>query len=725
MMENTQQRFGTFQGVFLPSTLTILGVIMYLRMGWVVGHAGVIPTLIIITLATAITFLTGLSISATATNMKVETGGAYFMISRSLGLEAGAAIGLPLFVSQALGISFYIVGFSESLQAFFPALDPKFLSIAVLCLLTVVAYVSAELALKLQLAVFIVISLSVFVFLWGPLDPPTFSEPPFLGNYESFWVVFAVFFPAVTGILTGVSMSGDLKNAGHSIPRGTLAAVLVGYVIYISIAIVLAWRVPEAELISDPLIMVKVAAVPFLIFLGLWGATLSSALGSLLGAPRTLQALGIDGIVPQVFARTYGADENPRVATVMTFLVALVGILLGDLNAIAPVLSMFFLTSYGVLNLSAGFEELISNPSWRPRFRVPWAVSMLGAFGCFAVMFMINPGATFIALFATITVYIYMQRRQIKSRWGDVRRGILMFLARYSIYHLAEMAPHAKSWRPNFLVLSGVPTSRWYLVAVAHWITRKKGFMSVAVVLSRDTAGSKVLQAEASIADFLHKKDVQSLVEVSESDDIWEGLRALIQSYGMGPLVPNTILMGESEREDNYESFIGLVKFIHRSNRNVVIMRENAGVLEMPNIKRIDVWWGRERQNAGLMLALGYMLAHSPGMKARLVLKSIVDSEKEATAAKETLGHFVLDGRLDIDVDVIVRRDWRSHLRESIHESSRDADLVFMGLRPPDTDEPVADYVRYYKQILAMTAGLPPVMLVAVAEDIDFIKIFD
>lgn len=699
---------------------------MYLRMGWVVGHAGLFQTLIIVTLSTGITSLTSLSISATATNMKVEGGGAYFMISRSLGVEAGAAIGIPLFISQALGISFYVVGFSESLQHIFPEIPLVLVSVVVLILLTIVTFISVDLALRVQFGVFVVIVLSMAAFLYGPLEPPEFTAKPFTGDTHGFWHVFAVFFPAVTGILTGVSMSGDLKNPGKSLPNGTLAAVLTGYVCYIAIPILLVWRVPEADLLENPLIMVEVSAFGFLIYLGLWGATLSSALGSLLGGPRTLQALGKDSIVPKIFARSYGKDGNPRTATVLTFLIALGGILLGDLNAIAPVLSMFFLTAYGVLNLSAGFEELIANPSWRPKFKVPWWASMLGAFGCFATMFMINPGATFIALFFTGAVYYFMQRRELKARWGDVRRGILMFLARYSIYSLADMKPHAKSWRPNFLVLSGIPTSRWHLVEFAHSITRGKGFLSIGAVLSNDPNNPrKINKIQTSISDYLRKRGIPALVEVSLAEKPMEGLRALVQSYGMGPLVPNTVVLGTSQNEKNRDSFIRLLHFVHRNNRNIVIVHQGAQPYVHSSKKQIDVWWGRERQNAGLMLALGYMLLNnSHWVDAHLCLKSIVGSETEAQAANRYLSEFLMGGRLEVGLEVLVREDWKGQLANTIQESSKESDIVFLGMRPPDDGESFEDYARYYEQVVKMAEGIPQVLFVIAAEDINFTSIF-
>ncbi|HRT30712.1 MAG TPA: Na-K-Cl cotransporter, partial [Kiritimatiellia bacterium] len=209
--------FGTFKGVFTPSILTILGVIMYLRMGWVLGNVGLPLTLVIVTVSSSVTFLTGLSVAALATNMRVKGGGAYYMISRSLGVEAGGAIGIPLFLAQAISISFYAAGFAEAVVAVLPMLDAKIVALVTLAILGLITVFSADIALRTQFIVmaFIVLSLVSF-FLGGPPDPASLTPPDVLPQTLGFWPVLAVFFPAVTGILAGVSMSGDLKNPSRS-----------------------------------------------------------------------------------------------------------------------------------------------------------------------------------------------------------------------------------------------------------------------------------------------------------------------------------------------------------------------------------------------------------------------------------------------------------------------------------------------------------------------------
>jgi amino acid transporter len=397
---------GTFAGVFTPSILTILGVIMYLRFGWVVGQVGLVGTLAIVTLATGITFLTGLSISAIATDQRVRVGGAYYMISRSLGIEAGGAVGLPLYFAQALSVALYTIGFAESLARVYPALNATVVGLITTVLVTLLALVSARAAIRAQYVIMGAIALSLLSFLFGgPVDvavPPLDPGPP-----VGFWVVFAVFFPAVTGIMAGVNMSGDLEDPRRSIPLGTMAAILTGYAIYMLLPLILFFRADAAQLIGDPLIMRRMAFWGDAILLGVWGATLSSAVGSVLGAPRVLQALARDGVLPRSLrwlGQGSSRDDSPRLGTLVTMGVALVAVAFGNLNAIAPVLSMFFLTTYGVLNIVAGLERFLSSPSFRPTFRVHWSLSLLGAIGCIAVMVLINAWATVVAVVVVAVV---------------------------------------------------------------------------------------------------------------------------------------------------------------------------------------------------------------------------------------------------------------------------------------------------------------------------------
>jgi len=533
-------------------------------------------------------------------------------------------------------------------------------------------------------------------------------------------------------------MSGDLKNPSKSLPLGTLGAVLVGFLIYLAIPLFLWKLVPAEVLRTNPMIMMDVSRVGGLILLGIWGATLSSALGALLGAPRTLQALARDRVVPSFLGAGSGPGDEPRIATAVAFFVGLGGLLLGDLNAIAPVLSMFFLTSYGILNFSAGFEGLIGNPSWRPKFRTPWILSLVGAGACFSAMLMIDAGATYGAVFFCGFVYWVMRRRQMKSRWGDVRRSLLLSLARFAIYRLKDHEKNARSWRPHILVLSGSPTSRWYLIQLAHAFGQRKSFLTVASILPRRSVTSERVEGvKSSIREFLEKQGVPALVDVHLAESTMAGAKALIENYGVGPLVPNTILLGETERKDNFVSFAELIALVCSLNRNLVVVREAADSSATPEsglfgrfgrsrgrAKRIDLWWGGDSQNASLMLGLAYMLQRSAEWRqAQLIVRSLVKNEEEREGMIKHLTDFLIRGRLAADLDVRII-DANVEPLSEISRYSKDADLVFLGIRKPNPDQTAEDYSEYYGSLLKDTEALPATAFVLAGEKLKFEEIF-
>jgi len=718
-------QFGAFQGVYTPSVLTILGVIMYLRFGWVLGNVGLPLTLVIVTLATAITFLTGLSLSSLATNMRVEGGGAYFIISRSLGVEAGAAIGLPLFLAQALGISFYIAGFSEAVVDVFPHLHMKLVGVVTLVIMTILAAKSADIALKSQFIVMAVIFASLISFFIGSApDPALLGETAAIPAPKPFWIVFAVFFPAVTGIEAGIAMSGDLKKPARSLPRGTLSAILTGYLVYIAVPIYLSSVISDHRLLlTEPLIMRHVARWGQIIVLGVWAASISSAMGALLGAPRTLQALARDRVIPAFFGRGFGRGNDPRIATATAFLIGLAGILGGDLNFIAPVLSMFFLTSYGLLNVSAGLEELTSPPSWRPKFRVPWMVSLAGAFACFAAMFMISPGATFVAWFVAGTVYFLMERRSMAARWGDMRNAILRLVIRSAMTRLSRRDVHERTWRPNILVMSGSPASRWYLTELANAISHDRGFLTVAAIVPRGTPPDRGAQLSRSLQDYLDRRKVPAFAKVYPAATPLSGARTLAQAYGYGPVNPNTILLGETERPENYREFADLLRLAHERQQNVIFVREGEEEAVTSEKESIIVWWYGAQQNLALMLALAHLLKRGEGWRrATLTLKSIVPTEKEREGALARLRTFIEKVRVDAKAEVVVEPS--REVFPCIREHSAGADLVLLGMRAPEQEETAEAYADYYGHLVERSSGLPPVAFVLASEEIDFRAIF-
>lgn len=709
---------GTFGGVFTPSILTILGVIMYLRFGWIVGNVGLLGTLLIVTLSTSITFLTALSVAAIATDQQVRAGGAYYMISRSLGVEAGGAIGIPLFIALALSVALYTVGFAESLVDVFPALNFKLVGVITTIGVGVLAMISAKVAIRAQYFIMFGIALSLLSLFFGkPIEETNIEMWGAADRHsEDFWVVFAVFFPAVTGIMAGVNMSGDLRNPSKSIPRGTFAAIGVGYLIYMILPVILANRANALTLIADPMIMRRMAYWGDAILIGVWGATLSSAVGSILGAPRVLQALARDRVLPrwmQWLGKGAEKDDSPRYGTIFTMGIALISVYLGNLNIIAPVLTMFFLTTYGVLNASAGIEKLLDSPSFRPAFKVHWIFSLVGTLGCIIVMFLINALATGIAFIFISLIYLWLQSREMRTAWGDVRRGIWMALIRIGLFNLNQ-EKESKTWRPNPLVLSGAPTKRWHLIDFASSITHNRGILTVATVLiSKHITIERRRKMEQNIQDFLVKRSTRGFARVISAEDTFKGAEDFVKSYGIGNLVPNTIILGDSENPTLREKYCHLLGYFYRLNRNLVIIRENEE-RGFGNRKKIDIWWGGLKGNGGLLMILAYLLRSSrKWYGAKISLKMLVQNEKAAEDAEHNLSAMIRKLRTGANLEVIIARG-RS-FDEVLHESSANADLILMGMAKPDEN-----FTEYYRQLQHRLKGLPTTIMALAAEEISF-----
>lgn len=711
---NAAAGLGTFGGVFTPSILTILGVIMYLRFGWVVGNAGLRGTLIIVTIATAITFLTALSIAQIATDQRVKTGGAYYMISRSLGVEVGGAIGLPLYFAQALSVALYTIGFAESLHAVFPATNQKLVAAITATLVTVLALVSARAAIKAQYFIMAGIAISLIsLFLGEPL--PAAAVPLPAAEPVGFWLVFAVFFPAVTGIMAGVNMSGDLADPRRSIPRGTLAAVGVSYLVYMTIPFLLARSADTATLISDPLVMRRIALSGNAILVGVWGATLSSALGSILGAPRILQALARDRILPRPLRflgwGTEDGDE-PRIGTLVSFAIALIAISLGDLNVIAPILTMFFLATYAVINVVSSVERFLRNPSFRPTFHVHWGLSLLGAVGCSSVMFLINPLATILAGITMLAIYVWLRSRGLKATWGDLRQGAWQAIIRWGLLNLRSSG-HAKAWRPNVLVLAGSPAKRWYLIELANTISHDRGILSIATILPASTTSARKHQLALTIREHLEERSVEALVRVVSAESPYKGAGLLVEAYGLGSLVPNTIMLGDGETTKDKAEYASMVARIHEANRNVVIVRAPESYTFGAR-KRIDVWLHGLRGNGSLMLTLAHLLATSLEWRhSKIYLRMIVKNREGAEDARTNLVALIDTARIAADVEVIV--DERPAL-SVIAEVSRRSDIAFLGLPTPNEDDHTA-FAATLAELQSKTSAIPAVAFLLASSD--------
>ena len=682
-------RFGTFAGVFTPNILTILGIILFLRIGWVVGQAGLWGALSIVLLANVISFLTGLSLSAVATSMNVRAGGNYYLISRSLGLEVGGAIGIPLYLSQAISVAFYIIGFTEALRQIpaMAAIDPRLVATAVALLFVFVAYIGADFALKIQyviLAILIAALVSFFAGGWDSFIAPTTTAA--YGPGLGYWAVFAVFFPAVTGIEVGTSLSGDLKDPSRSIPLGTIASIVVTAVIYLAVVFWFAFHVDPATLVGDNFVIQRVARWPALVLYGVWASTLSSALGSVLAAPRTLQAIAYDSIVPKWLAGKMGSPTEPRVAVLITGAVAVVVIWMGDLDFVAPIISMFFLNTYGMVNLAASIEKLVSNPSYRPRFRIPWWVSLLGAIGCYAAMFLINPWATLLAIVISYGLFFLFERRRIRNTWGDVRSGIWLALTRHALLTLSAGEADVKNWRPNIIVFTGQPHNRQELVDMAEWLIKGQGLVTFFQLLVGDVdklAGRGLREAARKhIQSYIDQREMTAFAEADIVPSFEQGVLTVVQAHGVGRIEPNAVLFGWSRSAEGRAAQLRLMRSL--------LLLEKATLFLNVDPQRgfgarqtITIWSKGRGGNADLMLLLAYIIQqHRDWQGARLRLVRVIDS---VDGVEQTRSHMdALLRRVRVAAEpVVLVREGRT-FTEIIATTSTESDLTVLGLNVPE-----------------------------------------
>ena len=699
-----QSKFGTFGGVFVPSILTILGVIMYLRLPTIIGEAGLWVTLGIIVVAHIISATTGLSVSSIATDKKVEAGGTYFMISRSLGLPIGGTIGIALFVGLSFSVSLYLIGFSESLLSSWDTVaifdnqkdNIRLVGTIILLIITVVTFISTSLAIKTQYIILGLIILSIISIISGIGGHNSVATEPTLHmNPDSkftIMVLFGIFFPAVTGFEAGVSMSGDLKDPKKSIPGGSIMAIVVGFVVYVGLAIFLAYTVDSGLLRdnSDRIPLLDIAWIPELVLAGIFGATISSALGSILGAPRILQATAVDKITPRIFSKGSGKTNEPRNALLLTFAIAEIGILIGELDAIARIVSIFFITTYGFLNISAAFEKWTS-ADFRPEFKISGWISVIGAVACIIVMVQLDPLAMLGAVVLLGSLFLYLKNRELKLESGDAWSGVWASLVKTGLARLTKNKPHNRNWRPNVIMFSGNPNTRKYMIQMGKALSGQLGMLSAFELVE---GGSRIL---AKTSSNLHEeKDTMGYFHYKFScRDVYAGMDSISRVYGFSGVEPNTILMGWSRNPRSKEQFINLLKGFDQNGYSSVFLDYHLE-RKFGKHKTVDIWWSGRDKNLSFAMNIIQHLAASeiwPSCQTRLKIINPVASEKENVyrATKSILKGF----RIDAEVVVIDNEIDPRTRKEIISQDSADTDLVILGIS--DTEYKKLD--DYYDEI--------------------------
>jgi amino acid transporter/DNA replication protein DnaC len=683
-------KFGTFGGVFTPSILTILGVIMYLRLPWVVGQAGLWGAIGIIAVAHVISVTTGLSISSVATDKNVGAGGPYYIVSRSLGLPIGGTLGLALFLGLSFSISLYVIGFCESFLSLLARHVPdvavtengiRVVGTITLVMLTVVTLISTALAIKTQYIILGLIGfslLSIFVG-WGNADPNAAVQLEPLAGGPDMALMFGIFFPAVTGFTAGVNMSGDLRNPKRSIPVGTMAAIVTGMVVYFGLAVFFAYRVTPEALVEDPEVLVHIAGWGPAVIAGIWGATLSSALGAILGAPRILQALSVDRITPRFFAKGTRKTNEPRNALLLAFALGEAGILIAELDVIARVVSMVFLATYGFLNISCAIESWAS-PDFRPEFKIPRTVSIVGSITCILVMIQLDLVAMAGAVVLMSGLFLYLQRKQLTLDAGDTWEGIWSSIVRAGLHRLSQSVGQRRNWRPNVLCFSRRnAAARAPMTDFALSLISGNGLLTDFELLD---PGVKEPPASG-----LEPPPVGVFRRPTPSEDFFQTVRATCRYHGFTGLTPNTVMLDWDEHSADPSAFIELVTTASELDFNLLTLAydRERGFAEYD---RIDVWWRPHRGNAGLALALTRFLTRvEPWNRAPLRFFLVSEDSAHDDALRARMHGLLAEARVEATVQVVNVPPRSDGFQSAIRRASEDAGLTILGIPSGKVDD--------------------------------------
>lgn len=726
------RRFGTAP-VFLAAISTILGAILFLRFGYAVGNTGLAGAVLLILIGHMITIPTGMAVAEIATNLKVEGGGEYFIISRSFGTTVGGAIGISLYLSQAISVAFYLIAFAEAFRPLFPMIerltgivpDVRMVSIpASLALSYVIIKKGANIGVNVLWGVVIMLAVSLLMFFLGKSTASAAANPNIFGtieNPDNLFYVFAIIFPAFTGMTAGVGLSGDLKNPRKSIPLGTMAGTLVGMLVYILVVIKMSYSATPEELASDQFVMSKIALWGPIIPIGLGAATLSSAIGSILVAPRTLQALTGDRILPfkswnNLLSSGTGADNEPVNATIVTSVIALVFITMGNVDFVAQIISMFFMITYGALCSISFLEHFAGNPSYRPTFRTKWYLSLIGALAAFIMMFQMNGFYASLAIILMILIYVLLSRRDTSERdLSAVMKGVLFQMTRklQVLIQKKQAAADMSNWRPSVVAVSKNSFKRLSPFDLIRWISHYYGFGAYIHYIQGELNKESLEQARKDLVLLIQQMQVSEAslyVDTLIAPDFNSAVGQIVQIPGVAGMDNNTVLFEfDIGDEQGLKEIIEACDLAVISDFNTCILRSSEW--HFGYHKNIHIWLTPgDLRNVNLMIVLAYIIIGHPDWKGAEVQLFATFKPEKLEEERNKLEQLVSQGQILISTKniSIVPLDTDVPFDEFVSDHSENADLVITGF---SFKKMQADHGRFLngfekiKDILFVRAG--------------------
>ena len=706
-MAAPNKEFGTAP-VFFTAMATILGAILFLRFGYGVGMLGFWGIVLIILLGHLVTIPTALAISEIATNKRVEGGGEYFIISRSFGLNIGATVGIALYLSQAISVAFYVIAFTESFSFLFHYLQVNYdfilprqaISIPAMAGLSfLILKKGANLGVKTLYVIIGILALALVLFFVGKTpysEANSFSIfSADMRNMSQFFVVFAIIFPAFTGMTAGVGLSGELKNPAKSIPLGTTIATVSGMIIYLFISWKLASTASQTDLVENQLVMSQIALGGNIIVpIGLAASTLSSAIGSIMVAPRTLQALATDRSFPgmriNAYLRLNDKEKNePIHATLVTIIIAFIFVAMGNVNAVAGVISMFFMVTYGSLCLISFLNHFGASPSYRPSFRSRWYFSLTGFIAAIFIMFKINPLYAFLSLVAMVGIYLIINHVH-KDRKGleiifmntifQVNRNLQVYLQN------ARKRTSYKEWRPSSVCISDKTFERKEAFRLLNWLSYKYGFGTYIHLIHGYFSKASNREAKDTLDKLISqfgKIENQVYVDTIISPSYTSAIAQTVQLPGIAGLENNMLIFdNDKDDEEGLKRIVENYAMVNAGNFDVLILRTGRKIID--TTKDIHLWLKRsDESNANLMILLCFIINAHPDWKKSTIKIFDVSKPGEVEQTKAYLQDLIIRGRLPITTKNIefLEEHPEISIPEMINQRSMNAGLVILGFR--------------------------------------------
>lgn len=727
-MQNSKPQFGTPQ-VFLTSICTILGAILFLRFDYAVGHVGFWGTLGIVFIGHLVTIPTALAISEIATNQKVEGGGVYFIISRSFGINLGASIGISLYLSQAISVAFYVIAFAEAFQisAFQPVYesiyqstglnlsDPRFVSIpTLLVLMLLVVKRGANMGMQALYVVAALLVLSLIMFFMGGTEYKATSSSLFesVSQPHDFFTVFAICFPAFTGMAAGVGLSGDLKDPKKAIPIGTMAATIVGMLVYSLVALKLAYEASPETLASGNMVMMDIAIWGPIIPIGLAAACISSAIGSVLVAPRTLQALAKDGIFAGKqlnfwFSTERKRDGEPINSSLITFAIAFVFVVAGNVDFVAQIIAMFFMVSYGAICLISFMEHFAADPAYRPVFKSRWYYSLVGAVACIYLMFKMEFLYASLSLLVMVVIYFAVTRsRKSNEGMALIFQGAIFQLSRQLQVFLQKQNTEKPDeyWRPSVVCVSRHSFKRLGAFDLMRWISFRYGFGTYVHYIEdylTESSQQEAHQAKKRLLSMTSTTRSRVYIDTLISPSYTSALAQIIQLPGVSGQENNTLMFEFSKKEPDYlKDVLNNYKLIRSVDFDIMILGSSEKGFGLK--REVHLWiTDKEYENANLMILLSYIIVgHSDWKDATIKIFAVFPFE-EMKREKDKLIEMAKTGRLPISAKNItsLAQEGGTTERALIEKYSRDADLTLLGFSNQDIDDEGIDVFTAYEDL--------------------------